>query len=60
MTFFYMALWTKQEQNHIVEEEVVLNEAECQGYSEDKLVFLHAVTVVMASIAKSSCVPAVQ
>ena len=55
-----MVLWTKQEKNHIVKEEAVLNEAEGQGYSEDKLVFLHAVTVVVASVAKSSCVPAVQ
>jgi len=42
-----------------VKEEVVLNEAEGQHYPEDELVFLCAVTVVVASIAKSSCVPAV-
>lgn len=50
----------KQEKNHIVKEEAVLNEAEGQGYPEDKLVFLRGVTVVVASVAKSSCVPAVQ
>lgn len=59
MTFFCMVLWTKQEKNHIVKEEAVLNEAEGQGYPEDKLVFLRGVTVVVASVAKSSCVPAV-
>lgn len=39
---------------------MVLNEAEGQGYPEEKLVFLHAVTVEVAGVAKSSCVPAVQ
>lgn len=32
-----MALGTKQEKNHAVKEEVVLNDAEGQGSSEDKL-----------------------
>lgn len=38
----------------------MLNEAESQGYPKDKFVFLSAVTAVVASTAKSSCVPAVQ
>lgn len=38
-----------------MQEEGVLNETESQGYPKDKLVFLSAVTAVVAS-----CVPAAQ
>lgn len=53
-------MWFCDHKIQTVKEEMVLNEAESQGHPADKRVFLHAVTVVVASVAESSCVPAVQ
>lgn len=57
-SFLYVFM-NQAEENHVVREEAFLNKAEGQDYPEEKLAFLFAVTVVAASIAKSSCMPAV-
>lgn len=56
---FLYVFMNQAEENHVVKEEVFLNKAEGQGCPEEKLAFLFAVTVVAASVAKSSCMPAV-